>query len=65
MGNVGWIIIGIWCGYLMGDRLAHETVAEECRRLGGFFVEKAVFKCQEIIEPHAHTVPQALAPHGQ
>lgn len=29
---------------------AHGMVAEECRRLGGFFVGKEVFKCVEISE---------------
>ncbi len=54
MANVGWILIGIVVGYMVGWRVAHETVAEECRLLGGFFVGKAVFKCSEIIEPTIH-----------
>lgn len=45
------LLIGILIGYHIGWRHAHLTVAEECRRLGGFFVGKAVFTCQEKPKP--------------
>lgn len=52
--SFGWIVaiaivsflIGRACGWVS----AHGTVAEECKRLGGFFVGKDVFKCVEISE---------------
>lgn len=37
-------------GYHMGWAGAHLTVAAECRRLGGFFVGTAVFKCTEVAD---------------
>lgn len=36
--------IGFFCGWLY----AHSTIAAECRKLGGFYVGKSTFKCEEI-----------------
>lgn len=41
------LLTGLIVGHGIGWRLAHITVAEECRRLGGFFVGKSVFRCTE------------------
>lgn len=41
------LIIGIFLGIYIGWVYAHAVVAAECRRLGGFFVGKTVFKCVE------------------
>lgn len=38
-------LVGI--GYMLGWRNAHLTVADECDRLGGFYVGTRVFKCVE------------------
>lgn len=45
------IAIAILCGligYLWGWAQAHYTVADECTKLGAFYVGKRVFKCTEI-----------------
>ena len=41
-------IVPFLVGVARGWVSAHGTVAEECKRLGGFFVGKEVFKCVEI-----------------
>ena len=41
-------IISFLVGRRFGWEFAHITVATECKRLGGFFVGKEVFKCVEI-----------------
>ena len=51
----GWILltfsVALWIGLQVGHRWANLENAEECRRLGGFFVGSSVFKCTEIIDP--------------
>ncbi len=42
-----FLIIGLFC-YWWGWTRAHSVVAEECRRLGSFYVGKCTFKCIEI-----------------
>lgn len=45
-----FVAIGcLWIGWLIGWSHAHQTVAGECRKLGGFYVGKSVFKCTEIV----------------
>lgn len=39
------LIVGIWIGW----RAAHEVVAVECERLGGFYVGQRVFRCTEAV----------------
>lgn len=34
--------------FLFGWVMAHETVAKECERLGGFFVGSKVYRCTKI-----------------
>lgn len=48
MNALFWILIGVILGALIGWNAAHVTVAEECEKLGGFFVGKQVFKCIEV-----------------
>lgn len=43
------LLIGLLAGYFVGYRYAHLHIAHECRRLGGFFVDRAVFKCVEVV----------------
>ena len=43
-------IIGIFIGYLIGWWNAHHTVANECKRLGKFYVGKETFECVKIEE---------------
>lgn len=42
------IIFGLLIGWLCGWLHAHGTMASECRKLGGFYVGKTVFKCAEV-----------------
>lgn len=42
-------IFGLLIGWLCGWLHAHSAVAEECRKLGSFYVGKSVFKCSEIV----------------
>jgi len=39
------VIVGLFIGYNLGWRIAHLMVAEECERLGGFFVGKKTYMC--------------------
>lgn len=39
------LLIGWFCGWLH----AHSAVADECRKLGSFYVGKSIFKCVEIL----------------
>ena len=39
--------VGLLC-YGAGWVAAHQTVATECKRLGGFFVGSSTFKCHAI-----------------
>ena len=52
--SFGWIVVVAIVPFLVGVARgwvsAHGTVAEECKRLGGFFVGKEVFKCVRISE---------------
>lgn len=43
-------IIGVFIGYLVGWWNAHNTVANECKRLGKFYVGKETFQCTKIEE---------------
>lgn len=36
-----FLFIGCWVGWLQ----AHQTVAMECEKLGGFYVGDVVYKC--------------------
>lgn len=46
--------IGIAVGWFIGWMVAHFTIATECKRLGGFYVGKKVYKCTEIVEVEKH-----------
>lgn len=48
---MSWVAVAIvagFIGYLIGWTSAHHTVADECTKLGAFYVGKRVFKCNEI-----------------
>lgn len=44
----------IWIGWMLGWHHAHLTVADECRKLGGFYVGRSVFKCVETEDKGDH-----------
>lgn len=37
--------IGLILGFIFAWRLAHITIANECERLGGFYVNNKTYKC--------------------
>ncbi|HBO3027804.1 TPA: hypothetical protein L4Q98_005837 [Pseudomonas aeruginosa] len=45
-----WMLVFMAIGWLGGWIHAHYTVAEECRKLGKFYVGKTVFECKAITE---------------
>lgn len=47
-------LIGIIIGWCVGWLVAHFTIATECKRLGGFYVGKKVYKCTEIVDMEKH-----------
>jgi hypothetical protein len=51
VNSVIWLLIGLLIGKFIGWNSAHHTIAQECRKLGGFFVGKSVFKCTELKDP--------------
>ena len=49
---IGWLLFfSLACGmlgYQFGWNAAHHTVANECDRLGRFFVGKRIYECRRI-----------------
>lgn len=43
-------LVAVWLGFQIGHGYANIENAEECRRLGGFYVRNSVFKCHEIVD---------------
>lgn len=48
VSSLFFLLLGFIVGAWIGWKSAHVTVAEECKRLGGFFVGNQVFKCIEV-----------------
>lgn len=48
MEAIGVILLCALIGYWIGWVHAHNTVADECERLGGFYVGKKIFKCEKV-----------------
>ena len=50
--NIGFVLLAILIAFLLGKSYgwveAHKTVAQECERLGKFFVGKKVYSCYKI-----------------
>jgi hypothetical protein len=36
-------------GAAIGYAGAHDTIAKECDRLGGFYVQSAVYECKRVV----------------
>lgn len=56
MGSIGWDLLGLVIGFLVGYHFAHVTVSEECEKLGKFFVGDKVYHCNLIEERRQDTV---------
>lgn len=64
MAFVAGGIFGLLCFYA-GWVYAHQTVAAECERLGGFFVGKTIYKCVPSTAPavpETNTAPKGAVP---
>lgn len=48
--------------YYWGWVRAHQAVATECRRLGGFYVGKTTYKCVAVVEPEPKPVSYTPSP---
>ena len=42
-----WYIACLGVGFFVGWVYAHNVIANECRKLGRFYVGKSVFNCTE------------------
>ena len=47
---MSWLILGLMLGVVVGNWYAHQQIAAECERLGGFFVGKKTYLVDEIID---------------
>lgn len=43
-----YLLVGIIVGFWFGWRAGHITVANECEKLGAFYVDGVVYKCTVI-----------------
>ena len=44
------VCIAYFLGFCIGKQYAHDTIATECEKLGGFFVGNRTFKCISVSE---------------
>lgn len=52
----------LWLGYKWGWVAAHITVARECEKLGGFYVNNKTYKCTEVKEELENEKAKKQAP---
>ena len=48
MSSLSELAVAMLCGVLIGWIFAHGTVAEECERLGAFYVGDTTYKCEVL-----------------
>jgi len=48
MDTLFWGLVALLVGIVIGWRAAHITLAEECTRVGKFFLGKTVYECTAI-----------------
>lgn len=51
---MGYLFTGLLClliGYYTGWGSAHHTVADECKKLGKFYVRKDIYVCTKVPKP--------------
>lgn len=53
MMSVAWFMLAVILGVSIGWGWAHRTVAQECERLGSFYVGSKVFHCYKIEDKNA------------
>jgi hypothetical protein len=54
-------ILGFIIAWLWSDSVAHNKIAAECERLGGFFVGSKTYKCYAVIDQNIDTsVPPSI-----
>lgn len=58
---MGKFLLGFIIAWMLCHRYTHIMIAEECRRLGGFFVGGSTFKCVAIENKEVdQSVPKAI-----
>ncbi|QHH96723.1 hypothetical protein [Acinetobacter dispersus] len=58
---MGKFLLGFILAWFLCNRYVHLMIAEECRRLGGFFVDGSTFKCIAIENNDADkSIPQVI-----
>ena len=58
---MGTFILGFIIAWLWSDSVAHNKIASECERLGGFFVGSKTYKCYAVIDQNIDTsVPPSI-----
>lgn len=43
-----FFMLGWWIGSKLGWLDAHNIIAEQCEKLGGFYTNNKIYKCTEI-----------------
>ncbi|ELW9538369.1 hypothetical protein ACMSW3_000502 [Acinetobacter baumannii] len=58
---MGYFIVGLFIGWLICKSYTENRIAEECERLGGFFVGKKTYECNQIIDhSQEKSIPEAI-----
>ncbi len=59
--EMGYFICGLIIAWLICESHTEKRIAEECERLGGFFVGKKTYLCNQIID-HSQdkSTPEAI-----
>ncbi|EPK5036987.1 hypothetical protein [Pseudomonas aeruginosa] len=59
-----WMVVFMAIGWFGGWVYAHYTVAEECRKLGKFYVGKTIFECKAITDSKGRTLTEEDKENG-
>ncbi|RSN84458.1 hypothetical protein EA770_02560 [Acinetobacter baumannii] len=58
---MGKFLLGFIIAWVLCHRYVHIMIAEECRRLGGFFVDGSTFRCVAIeTKDTDKSIPKAI-----
>jgi hypothetical protein len=64
MGDLVLILITAYFAYRCGHARAHYEVAQECKKLGKFYVGKEVFECVQVTYAYPDPAPSAATLEG-
>ncbi|BFM89302.1 hypothetical protein R7J54_13380 [Acinetobacter baumannii] len=58
---MGYFIFGLIIGWLICKSYTENKIAEECERLGGFYVGKKTYLCNQIVDHSQNkSTPEAI-----